>query len=381
MSDSSRLGEACFDPFDLWAVPFLGRIKSRWYEGSFSAKLALFGLYALDLLAPVTLRHLLKVSKHEFAHSHALLRNTEHALTTDEFLRRIEKLTSGDAWGLPFAWYSKNGIYPAGLPLVTAAPYVFSALLDIPNNDAQKFRAMALFHDSWHFLNSLQIHIDTDDQFALSYAPFDDSFTVINANSYAAWSYAMHARFGQGDRREKAKDNARRLVNWVINQQNEDGSWFYLAQRGDWDMIDGFHSCFVVRNLKAVAQLMPELSGIIDPAIGRGWAYIRTHIYDDTAGLCRRYAQRHRPDPFRYDIYDQAEYLGLLLDFGAIDEARRFANVVISKFKKRQDWYCRIDMFGRLWGKNFNRWGIVPFVHHLSRLDEIENQGAASCAD
>ena len=358
-----------YDPFDLWAVPALGRIKARWYRGSKPAKLMLYGLYALDWFAPRLMRRLFRVRPHRFAHSLALLRDTPWEQGSGVFLDSIASLHQDHAWGLPFVWYSKNGVYPAGIPLVTAAPYVFQALLDIDEDDPAKARAMSLFHDSWHFLQSLSVHEDNNDILALSYAPFDDEVTVINANSYAAWSYAMHAAHGMPERREQARDRAMRLARWVVRQQNPDGSWYYLAQRGDWDMIDGFHSCFVVRNLRSAAVYLPEIGMLTGAATDAGWDYIRTRLFDAKAGLCRRYAATHRADPFRYDIYDQAEYLGLLVDFGQLDEACALAERVEERFVRRGRWHCRIDIFGRLWGRDFLRWGVVPFLHHRNRLD------------
>jgi len=70
------------------------------------------------------------------------------------------------------------------------------------------------------------------------------------------------------------------------------------------------------------------------------------------------------------DLYDQAEYLGLLVDYGLFDEASEFAERVEKKFRKGEHWYCRIDIFGRRWGKDFLRWGIVPFWYHQARLKE-----------
>lgn len=358
-----------YDPFDLWAVPALGRIKSQWYRGSKIAKFMLYAVYTLDWFAPHLMRQLFRVKPHQFAHSHALLLGTRWGQDNETFLDNITSIRQGHAWGLPFAWYSKNGVYPAGIPLVTAAPYIFQALLDIDEDDPAKTRAMSLFHDSWNFLQSLSIHEDKNDTLALSYAPFDDEVTVINANSYAAWSYAMHAVHGMPERREQAHDRAMRLARWVVRQQNHDGSWYYLAQRSDWDMIDGFHSCFVVRNLRSAASYLPEINILAGTAINAGWNYIQTKIFDTEVGLCRRYASTHRADPFRYDIYDQAEYLGLLVDFGQLDEACALADRVEERFVRNGSWHCRIDIFGRLWGRDFLRWGVVPFLHHRNRLD------------
>ena len=364
------------DPFDLWAHPCLGRVKSCWYQGATWAKLTLHFLYALDWVAPHLMRRAFRTVPHGFVHSLALLQEADSQSCRADFVKAAAKDIHDNAWGLPFAWYSKNGAYPAGIPLVTAAPYVLDALLKVPATNPEYDEAQNLFHSSWHFLDALQVHVDTPTQLALSYAPFDDRTTVINANSYAAWAYAMHAVHGTPQRRAIAADRAKRLSAWVVAQQNADGSWFYLAQRSNWDMIDGFHSCFVVRNLRAATFFLPTLNQTTQAATEKGWQYIQDALFDKNAGLCRRYAASHRADPFRYDIYDQAEYLGLLVDFGLISEAQDLVKRVTSRFFRRGVWHCRIDVFGRVWGREFYRWGIVPFFHHRARLMQHLSESA-----
>lgn len=359
----------CHDPFDLWASPFLGGLKRKWYSGNKAAKILLYFFYGIDWLAPNLMRRVFCIKARQFPHSIALLQGTRYRIDYIEFVDRIEKMRVDFGWGLPFAWYSKNGIYPAKIPLITAAPYVLDALLKIPQDSSAKEKANLLFDESWAFMSSLKMHFDTEKFLALSYAPFDDEVTVINANSYAAWVYAMHAVYGNPERREKAHRKVIRLVNWIVSQQQRDGSWYYLCQRGDWDMIDGFHSCFVVRNLNYVQKLIPETKDIISDAIMRGWAYIRREFFDDRTGLCKRYKERHRSDPFKFDIYDQAEYLGLLIDFGHLGEAVSLANRVTERFYRNGGWFCRIDFLGRPWGRGFMRWGIIPFIVHHTRLE------------
>jgi hypothetical protein len=211
------------------------------------------------------------------------------------------------------------------------------------------------------------MHEDPDN-LALSYAPVDEPRVVVNANAYAAFAYGLHAVHGRDEVRPVALEKAIRLARWVIWQQQTDGAWVYYADQEPGNFIDCFHSCFVVKNLLKVKWLIPEVSEVVMPTVEQGWAYIRSKLYDPEHGLCRRFAKRAQRDPFRWDLYDQAEYLGLLVDFGLLEEAREFRQRVEFRFRKGKHWYCRIDIFGRRWGKDFLRWGIVPFWYHKARL-------------
>src|SRR5690606_35935743 len=93
---------------------------------------------------------------------------------------------------------------------------------------------------------------------------------VVNANSYAAFAYAMHAVHGREQIRSMAREKALRLVRWVISEQEESGLWWYYADREPGNFIDGFHSCFVVKNLIKVKHLLPEAGGIVDGPIEEG---------------------------------------------------------------------------------------------------------------
>lgn len=362
------------DPFDIWASDRLGSLKSQWYAGNKAALLLLGGAYVVDLAAPCFLRRVMGVKTAEFAHVLAVLQGTEHVLDDTEFVYRVAALRTGFGWGLGFKWYSKNGVYAASVPYVTNTPYVMDALTKIADDSPAKARACVLFDDTWQFLASLrEMHCDGD-TLALSYSPNDEPYIVVNANSYSAWAYAMHARHGRPERRTEAEDRALRIIRFVLAQQCDDGRWYYLADRGPHDMIDGFHSCFVVRNLRYAAQLIPGAAPLVDAAVAKGWAYIKREIFDSDAGLSRRYSEISRPDPFKYDLYDQAEYLGLLIDFNEFDAARALQQHVHRRFVRNGIWYCRIDRLGRRWGPGFLRWGIAQFWANEARLKKINGE-------
>ncbi|HBM89328.1 MAG TPA: hypothetical protein DD437_12345 [Rhodobiaceae bacterium] len=364
------------DPFDIWATERLGRLKYQWYQGHSWAKLPLGLIYVADVIAPNLTRNLLRVEQHEFAHILAMLQSTDRALPDSAFVHRMSDMRNQGGWGLPFKWYSMNGIYPETTPYITNTPYVMEALTQIPHTSDARPLAETLFNDSWSFLNALKVKHKDATHLALSYAPVDEPHIVVNANSYSAYAYALHHRHGLPENRDEAEENATKLCRWVVDQQYDDGRWYYLAERGPWDMIDGFHSCFVVRNLRKTAELVPTVAPLVEPSIEKGWNYIRRKIYHQKSGLCRRYAEVSRADPFKFDLYDQAEYLGLLLDFGEFEEAELFAQTVRQRFCNGADWYCRIDRLGRRWGRNFLRWGIVQFWVHEARLNHHLSQKA-----
>lgn len=373
-----------FDPYDLWSSKVGVIAKSGYYTGKRWGKTAAVCLSVLDWLFPRLGRYFAVAHprKYPIVLAHEILRCHEESAHVEfnpgDMLVAVlaVDVSAGKgmsrAWGLGFPWMSKNGLYGPEIPFVTHTPYVMEALLKLATLPNCHNEAMVVFNDTWKFLESLKVMHESDSDLALSYAPIDEPRMVVNANSYAAFAYALHAVHGKEGLRETARIKCEKLVRWVVKQQGADGSWFYYADKDPGNFIDCFHSCFVVKNLLKVSKLLPDLSALVQPSTYSGWAYIKSAFYDGDIGLCRRFAVRAQRDPFRWDLYDQAEYMGLLVDFGLLAEASAFAERVEKKFCKKDHWYCRIDIFGRRWGKDFLRWGIVPFWYHSARLNNAQ---------
>lgn len=382
---------ASFDPYDLWALPLGVRVRRGFYAGRLAAKVAAAAIAAADWAAPMATRRLAgaRPRAYPITVAQAVLcadarakaptgANARRALDALHHLAgRVDGAADAWAWGLGFPWMSKNGYYPPEVPFVTHTPYVMEALLTLADAHACHDEATAMFCGTWTFLERLHVLHDTGDELALSYAPIAEPRAVVNANAYAAFAYALHAMHGDLDHREAATAKAARLMRWVVGRQRADGTWTYYADDAPGNFIDTFHSGFVLKNLHKTGALLPELAEIAAPALARGRRALDELALDPHTGLCRRFLARSHRDPYRWDLYDQAEYLGVLVDAGALDAAEAFRKRAEDAFRRGDDWWCRIDVFGRRWGRNFLRWGIMPFHYHAARLDAARHAAPA----
>ena len=369
-----------FDPYDLWATSIGVEIKKHYYAGSIPAKLLALMVGVLDWTIPYLSRTMLNIEPIEYpivlAHE-ILTRKTENRLSASDavgLLHTIKLLAicvdnKPGAWGLGFPWMSKNGLYGTQIPFITHTPYVMESLVILTEYPIVQDEAQAIFNNSSDFLETLLVMHQSPDELALSYAPLAEPRIVNNANAYAAYAYSLHAKYGVIERKAQARAKALSLARWVIGQQQADGSWFYYADREPGNLIDCFHSCFVIKNLLKVQAILPDADLKIQESIQRGWHFIRDNFFDKTNGLCKRFILRDIKDPFIWDLYDQAEYLGLLIDFGMLEEASILVEKADHFFHKGENWYCRIDFLGKPWGKNFLRWGITPFWYQIARLN------------
>jgi hypothetical protein len=352
-----------WDPYDLWSEPALGRAKAR------GMGLRVLAAAGAEALAPALTRKLLRVPTHEYAHVAALIGECRAAWSPEEASRLLalfERLRvptpAYAAWGLPFPWYSKNGVYPAGTPFVTNTPYVMRSLIRLMEMPATAPAAAQLFHATWAFLGALPVMVGQAPLLALGYSPRPEPRVVVNANAYAVWGYAMHAAAGLPARRSEALDRIEGITRWIASQQGADGSWPYYADGEPGNFIDCFHSCFVVRNLRYAAALVPEIEPRLQPVISRGERFIRDAFVDSGTGLCRHYARPPRFEPYPWELYDQAEYLGLLLDAGDLAAAAAFDARVAARFQSGGAWFSRINAAGMRWGRNFLRWVLVRYI-------------------
>ncbi len=373
-SQRSKTAPVSYDPYDLWMTGAGVRARDAFYRGNLIGKLACVLIAVADWLFPTLSRKLLRSKERAYPITVAQWILSDHAedpaLALDQLLDTSvpNKAEYGCAWGLGFPWMSKNGLYDETLPFITHTPYAMEALLQLSQHEITAAKAMAAFHDTWSLLEALHVMHDQDDQLALSYAPVEEPRIVVNANAYAAHAYSLHGKYGKDENRAIAREKAKRLANWVVSQQEDNGSWYYYADEEAGNFIDGFHSCFVLKNLIKAGEQQAEIKDLCQSVIESGCRYLESEFLCPEKKLLKRFSVRDIKDPFVWDIYDQAEYIGLLALLGRAEEASSLYKTTYETFYKNGHWYARQDFFGRLWGKDFLRWGIYPLFHSLHSL-------------
>jgi hypothetical protein len=106
---------------------------------------------------------------------------------------------------------------------------------------------------------------------------------------------------------ESFRKAAERNLNFVLESQNADGSWYY-AKDGKRNFIDHFHTCFVLKALTKIEALTGD-SGCTE-AIERGVEYYVTNLFDE-GGLPKPFSSRPRLTVYRRELYDYAECINL----------------------------------------------------------------------
>ena len=100
-----------------------------------------------------------------------------------------------------------------------------------------------------------------------------------------------------------------RNLNFVLDNQNPDGSWYYAVD-GVRDFVDHFHTCFVMKALAKVHALTGHPATL--DALRKGVSYYLNNLFD-TDGLPKPFSRAPRLTVYKRELYDCAECINLCL--------------------------------------------------------------------
>lgn len=208
-------------------------------------------------------------------------------------------------WGYPFHWVTIRGTIRAGTPLITTVPYVYEAFKQVWEIDHGAEWLQIMKSAAEHALLDYKDFPTSSSASTCSYAPdLEQSIAVVNANAYRAFLLTSAAHdFSE----EKYRTVAERNLNFVLEAQNEDGSWYY-AKDGKRNFIDHFHTCFVLKALAKIEALTGHAG--CTQAIDRGVGYYTQNLFDES-GCPKPFSSRPRMTVYRRELYDYAECINV----------------------------------------------------------------------
>lgn len=271
---------------------------------------------------------------------------------------------SGYCWGANMVWASKNGVYKKNTPYITNTPYVLEALIqyqEITKNKEYEHVITSIYEFIDKDLNKI---IDEEEILCLSYAPVYEPRLVINANSYALYSLSLlHSFFP--DKSVSIQKDILKLYNFIVLNQNQDGSWWYYADGKNGNFIDCFHSCFILKNIIKASKFIP-LPDNYTKVTERGYNYLVNNFYDTRKGLFKRFTKTDKFSFVKFDLYDNAEMLNLAYLNNDIKLYNSLKQNIQKHFIDSNDIYSVISFFNLKKNKNMLRWAVMPYLHALS---------------
>jgi hypothetical protein len=158
-------------------------------------------------------------------------------------LKRLRSPNEGEyCWGYDWDYMSLRGTkLPAFSPNCIASYFAGQAMLDMAEIFDDREAAEMGASVGRFLVNRLQRSVDTSEQLCFSYTPSDR--TLIYNNSALAGAYL--ARLATVRPNPEYRSLARRVMNYVLNEQLPDGGWYYgVRRRQRW--IDNFHTSYIL---------------------------------------------------------------------------------------------------------------------------------------
>jgi hypothetical protein len=227
-------------------------------------------------------------------------------------------------WGYPFDWVWRGGTIKRQTPLITTTPYVYEAFLQVAELLDQRSEIRSQIRGgedqrsdtnlcAMDIAASIARHAATDIKdfptsetaSSCSYTPFDEG-RVLNASAYRAFLLTSASKvFSNEDYWRIAERN----LNFVLENQNADGSWFYAVD-GARDFIDHFHTCFVMKALAKIHSLTGDTEVL--EALTKGVSYYVNNLFEED-GLPKPFSKAPRLTVYKRELYDCAECINLCL--------------------------------------------------------------------
>jgi hypothetical protein len=225
------------------------------------------------------------------------------------FLKSLEETRSPEfrdyCWGYPFDWVTINGMMKRQTPLITTTPYAYEAFLQVYTLDPdEKWRGI-LESIARHAAFDIKEFPTSERASSCSYNPFDKG-GVINAAAYRSFLLTSASKLFPND---SYWETAERNVNFVLENQSPDGSWYYAVD-GVRDFVDHYHTCFVMKALAKIHTLTGH-EGCFE-ALSKGVRYYLANLFDrDT--MPRPFSKAPRLTVYKRELYDCAESINLCL--------------------------------------------------------------------
>ena len=286
----------------------------------------------------------------------------------NELDRLQSKGFSGACWGYDFDWEARYANIPAFTPTVVATGFITNALF-ICYNITGNHKAKELLISSANFVLT-DLHRTYSENhhpsslihnpFCFSYSPSDKQI-VYNASMKGV---RILSQVYSITKETRLIETAKNAVEFVIKDQNEDGSWYYSkTDAGKW--IDNYHSGYILDCLDEYRKHTDDKS--YDENIKCGYEFYINNFFEE-GGAPKFYYNRKYP----IDCTAAAQSILTLTRFGNEKMAKKVAGYMIKNMQDMQGYYFR-DYGSKKEKTSFMRWSnawmFAALTYLLNSLD------------
>src|SRR5436305_10580340 len=247
-----RYGEKSWDFQSFFAGPIGGRVKALYYRHKLIGTAAVAPMIFCEAFLPSARRLFHHPMRFPIADAHYAMAfaflyqttcNSTYLKKAFHFLNELKKSRCPDfkeyCWGYPFNWVWHGGVIESQTPLITTTPYVYEAFLqiyaiqksasagDLPCRPHELSEVKEILESiARHAFVDIKDFRTSERASSCSDTPFAGDGRVINAAAYRAFLLSSASQVLSNDEYRKA---AERNLNFVLENQNADGSWYYAV--------------------------------------------------------------------------------------------------------------------------------------------------------
>src|SRR5215213_1353786 len=318
-------------------------------------------------IALFTLAQLANHRRLKTAESEAAIRNLLSGLLS----MKIDGY-SGACWGYNFDWQSRNFFAPRDTPTIVPTAFAARALIEA----GQDLKDSQNLHDEARtvcdfIMKDLPRTIETETELCFSYAP-NTNTRIFNASLLAA---EVLASVGKLKGEEELLDVAERAADYVVKNQQPDGSWTYGTDpKQSW--IDNFHTAYVLFSLKRIIDSSSRKHEL-QAALERGYEYWKNNFF-----LADGWPKYYDHDLYPVDAHAAASAIVTFLECRELDNdalklAQKVATWTIQNLRdSRGFFYYQRRRFYTV-RKPYMRWTQAWMLYALARL--LEEQELTKC--
>ena len=262
---------------------------------------------------------------------------------------------NGACWGYDFPWEARYATIPAYHPNIVSTGIIGNALFECWHFTGKE-TAKELYVTSADFVLHDLSRTYEGDSFCFSYSPFDKQ-QVFNANMKGVRLLAQVYSLTNDSR---LKSEAQKSVQYVLNNQNSDGSWFYSrSAKGKW--IDNYHTGYILDCLDEYLKHTGDET--VKEALEKGYRFYRESFFEPE-GRPEFYSDRSWP----VDSTAAAQSILTLCRFGDLEMAKKVAEYMIGNMQSPDGGFYFRKYRYHTEKTIFMRWSNAWMFAALSRL-------------
>ncbi len=275
-----------------------------------------------------------------------------------KLLENVKSDTQHYSWGHPFEW-GQNPRYVKNTPLICVTTPIALWLLD--NYEYGKStEALELCKDiAQNLTKENGFEVFDNNCTAVYYSNLDKQYTYNGSALLAAFLF----RFNKFEKNKDLIELAERLLNFVLREQNPDGSWFYSHEaktKGDKSTIDNRHTGYILESLNIIYN--SSQNERVKQAITKGKIFYLENLFEN--GLPKWSISQTYP----IDIHDVAQAIITLSELGESQKAEKVIKFALTNmFNGKDEFYYKIFKNNQKNKTVFIRWGQAWMYQALSK--------------